>query len=67
MNDSKLNFVKDLITGGNMDGDLIARIGGITGGLPGADNKFITNPDWMSHGGSIFGVITGQTDKKETE
>ena len=67
MNSNKLDMVKDLVSGGSLDGDMVARMGGITGGLPGADNKFITNPDWMSHGGSIFGVIRGLAEKKENK
>lgn len=63
MDPSKLRLVKDALTGGSMDGDLIATIGGTPGRLDYATNRTITNPLFMTHGSSIFGAILGQAAK----
>lgn len=58
MKPSKLMGVKDFLTTGGMDGDLVATMGGVTGPLNGTDdNRVITDPRARNHGDSIFHVI----------
>ncbi len=66
MNPSKWQGIKDFIRTGGVDGDLVATVGGILGNLEGAKNIAITNPEYMSHSDSIFGVLQNDVQKHNT-
>lgn len=63
MDPSKWHAIKDFLTVGGIDGDLVATAGGVTGYLPYADNRIIDNPPAMSHGNSILGVLNWTAQK----